>query len=216
MKTHSELSNIEIQQSLIEDIISSLDLNKAVGPDLISHRVLKATQLTISKPLCNLFNKSLNEGEKSCPGNYRPITLLNCLGKLVERCVYKHMYNYNCLIRNTLIYANQSGCLTGHSIVYKLFDLYYQIAKSFDHKTHTGVVFCDIHKAFNRVWHSGIFFKIRQLGIRGNLLTWIENYLSNRQQQVLIGQSHDSRSNEKKVLVFLKGLFSCPCCSSSL
>ena len=66
LKTHSELSNIEIQQSLIEDISSSLDLNKAVGPDLISHRVMKATQLTISKPLCNLFNKSLHEGVFPC------------------------------------------------------------------------------------------------------------------------------------------------------
>ena len=66
LKTNSELSNIVIQHSLIEDIISSLDLNKAVGPDLIAHRVLKATQLTISKPLCNLFNKSLHEGVFPC------------------------------------------------------------------------------------------------------------------------------------------------------
>jgi len=91
LKTNSELSNIEIQQSLIEDIISSLDLNKAVGPDFISHRVLKANQFTISKPLCNLFNKSLHEGvfhrqwknalvipllkkgEKSCPSNYQAV-----------------------------------------------------------------------------------------------------------------------------------------------
>ena len=46
--------------------------------------------------------------------------------------------------------------------------------------THKYVVFCDISKAFDRVWHSGLLFKIRQLDIRGNLLTWIENCLSNR------------------------------------
>jgi len=102
-----------------------------------------------------LFKK----GEKSCPSNYRPISLLSCLGKLMERCVYKHMYNY--LISHNLIYANQSGFLTGHSTVYQLIDLYHQIAQSFDHKTHTCVVFCDISKAFDRVWHSELLFKIR-------------------------------------------------------
>jgi len=61
-------------------------------------------------------------------------------------------------------------------------------------------VFCDISKAFGRIWQSGLLAKIRQLDIRGNLLTWIDNYLSNRQQQVLIGQSH-SRSNEISVVV---------------
>jgi len=97
------------------------------------------------------------------------------------------MYNY-------LISHNPVLFLTGHSTVYQLIDLYHQIAQSFDHKTHTCVVFCDISKAFDRVWHSGLLFKIKQPGIRGDLFTWIENYLSNRQQQVLVGKSQ-SRSN---------------------
>ena len=66
------------------------------------------------------------------------------------------------------------------------------IAHSVDHNTAT---FLNTLAEFGTVDY---FFKIRQLGIRGNLLTWIDNYFSNRQQQVLIGQSHDSRSNEKK------------------
>ena len=102
----------------------------------------------------------------------------------MERCIYKHMYNY--LISHNLIYANQSRFLTGQSTAY--------------HNTNTCVVFCDISKAFGRIWQSGLLAKIRQLDIRGNLLTWIDNYLSNRQQQVRIGQSH-SRSNEISVVV---------------
>ena len=57
----------------------------------------------------------------------------------MERCVYKHMYNY--LIANNLIYEKQAGFLTGHSTVFQLIDLYHQIAQSFDSKTHTCVIF---------------------------------------------------------------------------
>ena len=84
------------------------------------------------------------------------------------------------------IYKQQARFLTGHSTVYQLIDLYHQ---SFDKKNHTGVVFCDISKAFDRVWHKGLVFKLRQLGIQGNLLKWLNNYPSDGQQQVLIGQS---------------------------
>jgi hypothetical protein len=47
------------------------------------------------------------------------------------------------------------------------------------------VVFCDISKAFDRVWHKGLLFKLKQYGISGNLLVWFERYLSGRSQQKL-------------------------------
>ena len=48
------------------------------------------------------------------------------------------------------------------------------------------MVFCDISKAFDKVWHRGLLFKLRQNGIKGNLLCWIENYLSSRKEKVNI------------------------------
>lgn len=62
----------------------------------------------------------------------------------------------------------QVGFLTGHSTVYQLIDLYHQIAQSFDNKTHTCVIFCDISDAFDRVWYK------------------------DRYQRVFIGQSYSS------------------------
>ena len=97
---------------------------------------------------------------------------------------------YNFLICNNLIYSNQSGFLTGHSTVYQLISLYHQIVQSVDNKTHTCVIFCDISKAFDRVWHKGLIFKLKQNGICGQLLSWIENYLSDRSQRVFIGSSY--------------------------
>ena len=48
------------------------------------------------------------------------------------------------------------------------------------------MVFCDVSKAFDRVWHKGLIFKLKQLGIDGELLEWIANYLNNRQQRMVI------------------------------
>ncbi len=162
--------------------------------------MLKGVATTISKPLSILFNRSLTECKfpsswkeasviplfkKDCPhtpSNYRPISLLSCLGKVMERIMFKNIYNH--LHSNHLLYDRQSGFLPGHSTVYQLIDIYDQICKSFDAHQYTCMVFCDISKAFDRVWHKGLLFKLQQNGITGNLLKWIESYLTDRKQQV--------------------------------
>ena len=166
---------------------------------------LKKTCNSIAKPLCIPFNKSLNEstypaqwkeaivmplfkkGEPNNPSNYRPISLLSCVGKLMERIVYKHLYNH--LLANKLIYSNQSGFLKGHSTVAQLIDIFDQITKGIDEKKLTCMVFCDISKAFDRVWHTGLLFKLKQNGFDGNLLNWIKSYLGSRTQKVVVGAS---------------------------
>ena len=130
-----------------------------------------------------LFKK----GDANTPSNYRPISLLSCLGKLMERVVYKHLYNH--FVSHNLIYCKQSGFLRGHSTVFQLIDIFDQIARSLDDKTVTCMVFCDISKAFDRVWHQGLLFKLKENGISGNMLKWIESYLSNRTQKVFVRSS---------------------------
>ena len=199
------LQNVSITEIEIIDLIKILITNKAVGEDLISHLVLKRTSESISKPLCLLFNKSLQEctfpslwknaivmplfkkGDSNIPSNYRPISLLSCIGKLMERAVYKHLYNH--FIAHNLIYCKQSGFLRGHSTVYQLIDIFDQIARSIDDKKLNCMIFCDISKAFDRVWHRGLLFKLKQNGISGNILHWIESYLSNRTQKVFVGSA---------------------------
>lgn len=174
--------------------------------------MLKETSKTLCLPLSILFNRSMHEntypccwkkanvmplfkkGNKDMPSNYRPISLISCVGKIMERVVFKHIYNH--LITNNLIYKNQSGFLPGHSTIYQLIDIYNQICKAFDDKKSTCIVFCDISKAFDRVWHKGLMFKLRQNGIRGNLLKWLASYLINRSQRVFVGSTF---SNEKNI-----------------
>ena len=161
--------------------------------------------MRLKKTLCVLFNRSLREckypvqwksalvaslykkGPKESPSNYRPVYLLINPGKLMERVIFKHMYNF--FHSNDLICKNQSGFLPGHSTVFQLIDLYHQICQSIDAKQHTCMIFCDISKAFDRVWHRGLVFKLRQNGIVRDLLLWITDYLSDRKQRVFMGSS---------------------------
>ena len=120
LKEHiSSLSNILISPSEVSDILSNLKLNKASGPDGISHRMLKNTSGSIATPLCKLFNLSLKTNsfpslwklahvmaifkkeDKSRASNYIPISLISCVGKTFERIIFKHVYNH--LISNSLI-----------------------------------------------------------------------------------------------------------------
>ena len=102
----------------------------------------------------------------------------------MERIIFKHLYNY--LHSNDLIYSHQSGFIPGHSTTFQLVDIYHSICNTFDNSQFSCMVFCDISKAFDRVWHKGLIYKSKQYGISGNLLSFLVNYLSNRKQSVLL------------------------------
>ena len=103
---------------------------------------------------------------------------------------------YNHLYSNNLLYKYQSGFRPGHSATFQLIDIFPHICQSFDKKQYYCMVFCDISKAFDKVWHRGPLFKLRQKGIKGRLLAWISSYivlyLSARKQRVQINSATSS------------------------
>ena len=204
-RTENILNFLHIEESEIVDVVQTLIVNKASGDDQISHRILKNTCHTIKNLYVYYLIGHFVNVSSFCLEKYGLIMplfkkrfsrttiksstgfLLNTVGKLMERIIFKHMYNF--LHINDLIYKNQSGFLPGHSTVYQLLDIYHQICQSIDSKQHTCMIFCDISKAFDRVWHKGLLFKLRQNGITNDLLRWISDYLSERRQGVFIGSS---------------------------
>lgn len=199
--TDHSLNQITISEQDVRDAISLIDPSKACGPDSLHPRLLKEGACILCKPLTRLFNLSLanssfpsqwklanvtavfKKDDPSKPSNYRPISLLSCLGKLMERCVHKHMYNY--LVSNRLITDFQSGFMQGDSTVNQLTYLYNDISKALDEGLEIRAVFCDISKAFDRVWHRGLLSKLSSLGISDSLLGWFKSYLSDRKQRVV-------------------------------
>ena len=134
--------------------------------------MLKNTSGSIATALCKLFNLSLKtnsfpsswklahvmpffkKGDKSHASNYRPISLISCVGKTFERIIIKHVYNH--LISNSLIYQYQSGFLPGHSTVQHLIELIHHTCLALEKYEINCQIFCDISKAFVRVWHRGL------------------------------------------------------------
>ena len=172
---------------------------------MVHNRLLIAACQIIAQPLTSLFNKSLEnglfpeswkranvipiykqKGEKSSYKNYRPISLLSCVGKLLEKCVQKHLVNF--LNENNIITASQSGFTSGDSTTYQLLSISDDFLSALDRSTSTQAIFFDISKAFDKVWHRGLIHKLNGVGIRGSLLAWFDNYLKNRTQAVVINQ----------------------------
>ena len=200
LPSYPPLSDIYISVNDVKDAISLLKPNKAPGPDLITPKLLKEGENQLLAPLSFLFNLSLSlrqfpdswkeanviavhkKDSLSQPSNYRPISLLCYLGKLMERCMHKHIYNY--LKQNHVISPYQSGFQSGDSTINQLVYLNNKFLQALDEAKEIRVVFCDVSKAFDRVWHKGLLFKLKSAGCSSQLLEWFSSYLSNRRQRV--------------------------------
>ena len=207
------LTSIIISEQEVLDTISILDTDKAVGPDIISNKMLKEVKYEIAKPLSILFNRSLRDrkfpkywklanviplfkqGDKSLVSNYRPVALLSAVSKIFEKVVYKPVFNF--LIENALLYKFQSGFLPGHATTHQLIELIHDIMLALDNHELICLIFCDVSKAFDRVWIRGLLLKLERYGIKGDLLKWMESYLTDREQRVVIKDAFLSKSKLK-------------------
>ena len=98
-------------------------------------------------------------------------------------------------IRNDLISQNQSGFKPGDSCINQLLAMTHEIYKSFDACLDVRAVFLDISKAFDKVWHQGLLYKLKQNGISGNLLETLTDFLKDRKQRVVWNGQNFSRKN---------------------
>ena len=93
---------------------------------------------------------------------------------------------FNFFITNHLISTNQSGFKPGDSCINQLLSVANEIYSLLDEGYDVRGVFLDISKAFDKVWHAGLIFKLEQNGISGKLLRLIKIFLSNRKQHVVL------------------------------
>ncbi len=195
-------SNIHITSEEVISTLKAVPVGKAAGPDGIDNRILREICNELAIPLSDLFNHSLNIGlfpeswkdahvcaifKKDDPtlvNNYRPISLLNTLEKVFERIVFKHLFNF--MQHNKILTPLQSGFIPKDSTINQLTYLYNTFCHALDDGKEVKVVFFDISKAFDRVWHRGLIAKLKSIGVTSNLLNWFNSYLENRRQRVVI------------------------------
>ena len=196
------LDSLSTTPQEVEMILKSLKLGKAAGPDSINNRILKELAFPLSFPLCDLFNFSLSSGkvpsiwkeanvtpifkkdDPSIISNYRPISLLSTIGKVLEKIVHKNLFNF--IRDHEILTTLQSGFIPGDSTVNQLVDIYNTFCKALDEGKEVRAIFCDVSKAFDRVWHKGLLYKLQTVGISGPLLAWFKDYLDNRRQRVVL------------------------------
>ena len=106
------------------------------------------------------------------------------MSKVLEKIVFKRLYEY--LTENRLLTEKNSGFKKKDSTTNQLLKIVHQIYQDINDGMVTCMVFLDVSKAFDKVWHKGLFFKLRKMGIRGNLLNWLRDYMSGRHKKVVL------------------------------
>ncbi len=202
------LEFIDVTHQDVQDQLHCLDTSKSYGPDMISPRFLKEGSDALTNSLLQLFTMSLRlskvpkiwkqanvvpiykKNDQNLTANYRPVSLLSVVVKVFERIIFKYVYNF--FRENFVITIYQSGFLPGMSTVTQLLEVYHYFCSAVDEGKEIRVVFLDITKAFDRVWHKGLKHKLKRCGIHGQLLDWFADYLNDRLQRVVInGQYSD-------------------------
>ena len=103
------------------------------------------------------------KGDKQHIKNYRPVSLLPIRGEIFERLIFNEKFIY--FSTDKLISKNQSGFQPGDSCINQLLSITHEMFTSFDNGLELRSVFLDISKAFDKVWHEGLIFKLKQNSI---------------------------------------------------
>lgn len=196
----------KITKKDIIEIIDILKNSKSCGYDNISIEVIKFSKLFIAGPLTHIFNLCIDNGifpiqlKKSViipifkkgdhlnVSNYRPISLLSNLSKILEKYINNKLTEY--LKSNYIISPNQYGFQSGKSCDDALLHATSLIYNYLDTSQKPVGIFLDLQKAFDVVNHSLLLKKLEGIGIGGRFLSLLENYLSNRFQITKIGNFH--------------------------
>ena len=191
----------EVDEQKISKIIDSLPNKTSCGFDNMSTIFLKQIAPTILKPLTLLINQVFNtgifpdrlklakpvfkKGDSKLINNYRPISLLPVISKVLEKIIANQLSQY--FEDNKLFHDNQYGFRTGLSTEYATIELTDRIISNMDRNEIPFSIFLDLSKAFDTLDHTILLQKLKYYGIDGKALHLCESYFkTNRTQYVEI------------------------------
>ena len=195
-----QFSNVSEED--VKKILHSLDTSKAAGMNQIPAKFLRNGAEVLALPLRNIINLSIKlstfpeeckiaklkpifkKGARTDPKNYRPISLLPLVSKIIEKSIHFQIEDY--LNKKKLIYMHQSGFRTNHSTDLCLAQLIDFVATGMDKQMYTGMILVDLQKAFDTLDHGVLLEKMKYFGFRASVIKWFESYLSNRKFLVCI------------------------------
>ena len=196
------LESISCSESVVHDLLSTCKPNTATGPDGVTSRMLRETAPTIAPQLTKIFNQSLHQsiipsswklsnvtpipkgGNEASPLNYRPVSLLSLVSKILERIVHSRLSSF--IYSNNLMTNCQFGFRPKSSTQEALISVTHSWHQLLSKHRQVAAVFFDVRKAFDSVPHNRILSSIWKMGIRGSLFLWLKDYLTDRRQRVVL------------------------------
>ena len=197
-----KLGQLIVTPEVVARKINNMKANKSPGVDGLSPKILKETVEQISKPLAHVFNMSLQEGivplewkeaniiplfkkgSRNKSVNYRPVSLTSVICKLLETIIRDHMMDF--LVKHKLINTSQHGFLKARSCLTNLLCFFEEITKWVDDGSPVHVIYLDFQKAFDKVPHQRLILKLKSHGMGNSIINWIEQWLTDRRQRVVI------------------------------
>ena len=195
-RTLQSLALHSTSASEIEKIAMALPSKTSFGHDKISNVMLKSIITAISIPLSIVFNQSISTGkfpqkmkqaevvplykgkDMDLVINYRPLSLLITISKLLEKVVYRRMYSF--LEKYDILFQSQYGFHFNHNCEHAILELSGKILQAHEKNEHPVCIFLDLSKAFDMLNHQVLLCKLDKIGIRGISNSWFESYLSGR------------------------------------
>ena len=189
-------------------LLKQLNPAKSAGIDNLTGKFLKEGAPVLASPITDLVNLSISlslfpddckiaklkllykKEAKTKPKNYRPISLLPLLSKIIERIIHNQTQEF--LDKNNILYKYQSGFRKHHSTDTCLSYLTDKVKIGFEEGLLTGMVLIDLQKAFDTIDHSILLEKMSCLGFAGKTIAWYTSYLTNRSFIVNVGKESSS------------------------
>lgn len=198
----STMSDMWIDSEMVKKKILKLKPGSAPGPDGITPRFLIMNADAMAPALAMIYNESLQSGQvpddwkkanvtpifkkgsKTLPGNYRPVSLTSIPCKIMESCLRDGIVDH--LVTNSLINASQHGFMRRKSCTTNLLEFLETLTTAQDEGKAIDVIYLDFAKAFDKVPHRRLLEKFKAHSVEGNVLCWIESWLSGRQQRTVL------------------------------
>ena len=191
-----------VHPDTIEEIIKTLKKSKSSGLDYIDTYIIKLAKNEILPALTHIANLSIEQcvfpekfknskviplhkkEDLLNPKNYRPVSILPIMSKILERVIYIQIIRY--LEENKILNASHHGFRSNHSCTTALIQMYDQWMETLENNEYSGICLLDMSAAFDMVKHDLLIEKLEIYGLDKNSIDWITSYLTNRKQCVSI------------------------------